>query len=128
MDRQAFLTLTTSTQWILFLAIGLIIYSWIEKKRLFQQVGQIGFFLLGVFAMWVILSHQIVVPEVPKGANPPAEAIAMTYFSGLIAAGAIGAFAFIMGLLKSSWAKFINMILVPVGIALFFMVYQLQRI
>jgi hypothetical protein len=128
MERQAFLTLTTSSQWVLFLAIGLIIYSWVDKKIMFQQLGQVVFTLLGIFALWVVLSHQIRIPEVAKGAKPPVEAMALSYFSGLIGTGVIGLFAFIMGLVKSSWAKFINIILIPVALSLFFMVYQLQRV
>lgn len=129
MERQAFLTLISSSQWLLFLAIGLIIFSWVEKKLLYQQLGQAAFFLLGIFAAWVVLTHQIVVPEVAKGADPPKEAIAMTFFTGLIGTGAIGLVAFFMSLKKKlTWTKYINMVLVAVGVSLFFMVYQLQQI
>lgn len=128
MDRQTFLTLTTSSQWVLFLAIGLIIFSWIEKKKLIQQFGQAAFFLLGIFALWVILSDQIVVPEMVAKNLVPVEAKALTYFSGLVVIGFVGLLAFVLGAVKSSWTKFANMILVAVGMALFFMVYQLQRV
>ncbi|HKJ41708.1 MAG TPA: hypothetical protein VKA27_06405 [Sunxiuqinia sp.] len=129
MERQAFLTLTTSSQWLLFLAIGLIIFSWVEKKILYQQLGQAAFVLLGAFAVWVLASHQIVVPEVPKGADPPAEAIAITYFTALISTGVFGVVAFVMATLKKIiWAKYINMILIVIGVSLFFMVYRLQQL
>lgn len=128
MERQAFLTLTSSSQWLLFLAIGLVIFSWIEKKKLLQQLGQAAFFLLGAFAIWVITSHQIVVPEVVKGAQPPAEALAVTYFSALIWLGAFGLLAFGLGFLRPIWSKYMTMVLIPVAMALFFMVYHLQQI
>lgn len=128
MDRQAFLALTTSSQWILFLGVGLIIYSWIEKKRLIQQLGQGAFFLLALFALWIILTGQIVIPEQVKRAAVPVEVKALTYFTGLVVTGGISVLAFILGLMRSGWGKVVNMILVAVGIALFFMVYQLQRI
>ena len=129
MERQAFLTLTTSSQWLLFLAIGLIIFSWVEKKLLYQLLGQAAFFLLGAFAVWVLASHRIIVPELPKGADPSAEAIAITYFKGLVGTGAAGLLAFIIAMLKKlTAAKIINMILIAVGVSLFFMVYQLQQL
>ncbi len=127
MDRQAFLTLTTSSQWVLFLGIGLIIFSWVEKKRLIQQFGQGTFVALGLFALWVILSDQIVVPENISAKTVPVEAKALTYFTGVVAAGAIAVVAFILGKLESSWGKVSNMILLAVAIALFFMVYTIQQ-
>ncbi|WP_159519215.1 hypothetical protein [Sunxiuqinia indica] len=128
MDRQAFLTLTSTSQWILFLGIGLIIYSWTKKKQLFQQLGQGTFVVLALFALWVILGDQITVPEITNGQEPPVEAKALTYFSGLVIAGVIAIVGFVLGLKKSSWAKFPNLFLVGGGLALFFMVYELQRL
>ena len=127
MNRQAFLTLTTSSQWILFIGIGLIIYSWIEKKRLIQQLGQATFLLLALFALWVLVTGQIIVPEVVSSKVVPVEAKALTFFSGLLVTGLVGVVAFVLGRIESSWAKFVNMVLVAVGLSLFLMVYQLQR-
>ena len=127
MDRQAFLTLTTSSQWMLFFAIALVIFSWVEKKKLPQLLGQGVFFILGVFAIWVIYGHRIEVPEHLEPGAVPIEAKAITYFWGLVITGLIGLLALVLSLLKSSWAKFPNLVLVPVGIALFFMVFALQR-
>lgn len=127
MDRQTFLALTTSSQWILFLAVSLIIYSWVERRKRFQQAGQLLFFLLGIFSFWVIFTHQIVVPEVLAQQPAPKEAQALTYFSGLLLTGGLGLAGYILGLIRTSWAKVPNLILVPVALFLFFMVYQLQR-
>ncbi len=127
MERQTFLALTTSSQWLLFLAIALIIFSWIERKKRIQQAGQLLFFLLGIFSLWVILSGQIDVPVVTLNQPAPAEAKALTYFSGLLLTAMIGLAGFLLGLVNSTWTKITNLILVPVGIFLFFMVYQLQR-
>jgi hypothetical protein len=128
MDRQTFLALTSSSQWVLFLAIGLIIFSWVEKKKFIQQSGQLTFFLLGIFALWVILAKQIVVPDMLPGAPVPAEAKAITYFMGLMVTGVIGLLAFTMSLFKPAWTRFANIVLVTSGLPLFFMVYELQRI
>jgi len=128
MERQAFLTLTSSSQWILFVAIGLIIFSWVEKKRLYQQLGQGTFVLLALFALWILLTDQIVVPAVLPDQVVPVEARALSYFSGLAINGVVAVVAFFLGQGKPRWARFFNMALVAIGLVLFFMVYQLQRV
>ena len=128
MDRQAFLALTSGAQWALFLAVGLIIFSWIERRKIIQQAGHLLFFFLGIFSLWVIFSHQIAVPEVLPNQPAPAEARALTFFSGLLVTACLGLVGFILGLVKSSWAKVVNLVLVPVALFLFFMVYHLQRL
>lgn len=128
MERQAFLTLTSSSQWILFVAIGLIIFSWVEKKRLYQQLGQGAFVLLALFALWILLTDQIVVPAVLPDQVVPVEARALSYFSGLAINGVVAVVAFFLGQVKPRWARFFNMALVAIGLVLFFMVYQLQRV
>ena len=127
MDRHTFLAWTSGSQWMLFLAVILIIVSWAERKKGIQAAGQILFFLLGLFSFWIILSKQIVVPEVLQGQGSPAEAKALTYFSGLLAAGIMGLTAFLLGWRRSKWAKPVNIVLVAAGLLLFFMVYHLQR-
>ncbi|WP_423128128.1 hypothetical protein [Gaoshiqia sp. Z1-71] len=127
MDRQAFLTLTTSTQWLLFAAIALIIFSWVERKKRLLQAGQLLFALLGIFSLWVISSGQIPVQEVIPGQPVPAETKALSFFFGLQIAGLTGLCGLILGFYKASLARIINMALVGLAIFLFFMVYMLQR-
>lgn len=127
MDRHTFLAWTTSSQWILFLAVILIIFSWVERKKGIQQAGQILFFLLGIFSLWIILSGQIGIPNVLQGQDPPVEAKALTYFSGLMVTGVLGLIAFFLGWRQSRWVKPVNMILVAAALLLFFMVYHLQQ-
>jgi predicted membrane channel-forming protein YqfA (hemolysin III family) len=127
MDRHIFLAWTTSSQWILFLAVILIIFSWIEQKKQIQQAGQILFFLLGIFSLWIILGEQIVVPDGLQGGETPVEARALTYFSGLVLTGILGLVAFLLGWRQSKWVKPVNIILVTTALVLFFMVYHLQK-
>lgn len=128
MDRQLFLTLTTSSQWALFLALAAIIFSWIEHKKWIQVTGQALFVVLALFSLWVMQSGIIIVPEVAHDAPAPAEARAMTFFLGLSICGVIALIGLILNGVKSSLAKIPNLILVPVGMMLFFMVYNLQRL
>lgn len=127
MDRQSFLLLTSSSQWILFAGLGLIIYSMIEPKKIIHQASQIVFIVLGLFSAWIIFSGQIIVPAISPGDTTPAEAKALTYFHGLLLTGILGILGLIMPKLNPKWVKFPNLIIIPVGLILFFMVYRLQK-
>jgi hypothetical protein len=127
MDRHTFLAWTTSSQWVLFLAVALIIFSWIERKKRIQEAGQILFFLLGIFSLWIILSRQIAVPEFVQVGETSVEAKALAYFTGLVLTGALGLVAFLLGWVQPRWVKPVNIILVVTALFLFFMVYRLQQ-
>ncbi len=127
MDRQLFLSLTSGAQWALFFALALIIYSWIDRKKWYQLSGQILFVALAIFSLWVMKSGIIIVPEGADGQNVPAEAKALTFFLGLSILGSVALIGIMLHIAKSSLSKIPNLILVPVGMLLFFMVYQLQR-
>ncbi|MEL7589624.1 MAG: hypothetical protein AAGU19_23115 [Prolixibacteraceae bacterium] len=127
MDRHLFLAWTTSTQWTLFFAMVMIIISWVDRKKKVRQAGQILFFLLGIFSLWILLSKQIVVPEVQSGLPLP-EAKALTYFRGLVITGVTGLGGFLLGLTKPRWEKFADIVLIVAALMLFFMVYNLQQL
>lgn len=128
MERQTFLSLTTTSQWILFLAMALVIFSWAEHKKVVQQAGQLLFFMLGIFSLWIILSGKISVPDSLPEQPALLEERMLTYFSGLIIISFLGLIGFILNWRQSSWTRFINLILMPVALFLFFMVYQLQQL
>ncbi len=127
MDRQSFLLLTTSTQWILFLGIGLIVYSWVEPKKITRQAGQIAFVLLGIIASWIIVSNQIILPETASADPAIVESKTINYFNGLIATGLLGLLGLLMPKINPRWEKIPNVILIPVALILFFAVYSLQK-
>ena len=127
MDRQLFLLITTTSQWFLFLALILIFYSWAENKEKIRWIGDGLFFLLGVFSAWVVFTHQIKVPVISEGMIVPSEAKAIVYFIGLIILAVVGLVAFMIRKKKKVWQNIIHTILILGGLAMFFMVYQLQR-
>ncbi len=127
MDRQVFLTLTTSSQWTLFLAIALLILSWVERKKIYQQGGQLLLFLLGLFSSWIITSGQIVATEIIPDQAASAETQALSYFHWLLVTGFLGLLGFVFSLVKPKWAKIPTLIAIPISMVLFFMVYQIQR-
>jgi len=128
MDRLSFLLLTTSSQWILFFAMILILYSWAEHKEKIRWVGDGLFFLLGVFSSWVLITGQIKVSVVPGEMTASPEAKAIVYFIGLLFLAVLGLIAFLIRKKKKIWQDTIHTILLLGGLAMFFMVYQLQRL
>jgi len=110
------------------MAIILIIYSWAENKEKIRWVGDGLFFLLGIFSSWVIITGQIIVPVALKEIIVSPEAKAIVYFKGLNILAVIGLIAFLIRKKKKIWQNIIHTILLLGGLAMFFMVYQLQRI
>lgn len=127
MDRHQFLTLTSTTQWVLFVALSLIIYSIIEKKPWVRLSGLSLFTLLSVFAVWVMNSGIITVPATGPGEPAPHEARLLSLFLGLALCGIASVIALLLSFVKPKYASIPNYLLIPAGIALFFMIYHLQR-
>jgi len=46
--------LYTLPQWIVFTAIMVIVYGWVENKKVFRMIGSALFIGLGIFAIWVL--------------------------------------------------------------------------
>ena len=44
----------TLPQWFIFSAVAVIVYGWVEKKKVFRIIGSFLFVALGVFAAWSI--------------------------------------------------------------------------
>ncbi|WP_167605591.1 hypothetical protein [Maribellus sediminis] len=47
--------LYTFPQWIVFAALFVIVYGWVEQKKVFRLTGEAMFILLGIFALIVLL-------------------------------------------------------------------------
>jgi len=51
--------LYTFPQWIVFAALFVVIYGWVEHKKAFRLTGEALFILLGIFAVVVILGDYL---------------------------------------------------------------------
>lgn len=51
--------LYTFPQWIVFAALFVVVYGWVEDKKAFRITGEIMFILLGVFAAIVIFGDHL---------------------------------------------------------------------
>ncbi|MFW5832046.1 MAG: hypothetical protein ACOCVA_07320 [Prolixibacteraceae bacterium] len=58
----------TLPQWIIFSAVAVIVYGWVEKKKIFRVLGAVLLLVLGVFAAWSIYAgyfaaHEFFTPQ-----------------------------------------------------------------
>jgi hypothetical protein len=66
MDQNTFLYIIP--QWLVFVSVVVIIYGWVEKKKIFGLIG-LGFIvILAIFALYIINSgyfvfHEFLTPE-----------------------------------------------------------------
>ena len=120
------LTYTSLAQYGLFLGIGLILFGWIEKKKQISLLGQLVFVLLGFYALWIILSHQIVAPVV-QNTGIPKEIKIRSFFTSLLIGGGIGLITILLNYFNLRLKKISLVILLLYGLLLFFIVYHLQQ-
>jgi hypothetical protein len=119
-------SLASISQWTLFLGIGLILYSWVEKKEKLAIVGQAIFLLLGLLSLWVLLTNTIVVPEI-IGSTIPKEVKILSYFKLAAFFAGFNLISLLLTLFKVRYHKFSLYLVVFVGLMLFFMVFGILQ-
>lgn len=113
-------------QFGIFGGIVFIIFGWIEKKDRFTDVGRFVFIALGIYALWILLSGQVQVPETTDGVVPK-EVRAIAFFKGIVICAGICIVSFILKLLKIRYYRLVTFICVVFALFLFFTVYNLQQ-
>lgn len=121
------LSLTSISQWGLFLGIALIIFGWIEKREKLILAGQLVFIFLGIMAAWIILNNQIYVPEITDN-NIPKQLKVLAYFKGVTAFIVLTVISILLKLFKLRFHKVSVFILLFFALVLFFMVFNIQQI
>ena len=114
------------SQWTLFLGIGLIFFSWIEKKEKLALAGQIIFIVLGLISLWVLLTNSIVIPEV-IGNTIPKEVKILSYFKLAAFFSGFNLISLLLNLFKVRYHKFSLYLVVFIGLMLFFMVFGILQ-
>ena len=127
MISNSLLTLTSISQWGLFLGIIAIIFGWVEKRESFIIVGQLALLLNGLLALWIIITGQIYVPEIINGIIPKQMKV-LAYFKGLALYTGLNVLSLLMHLFKLRFRKEIVYFLVVFALYLFFMVYNIQQL
>lgn len=118
--------LASISQWTLFLGIGLILYSWVEKKEKLAIAGQAIFLLLGLLSLWVLLTNTIVVPET-VGSTIPKEVKILSYFKLAALFAGFNLISLLLNYFKVRYHKFSLYLVVFVGLMLFFMVFGILQ-
>ncbi|BBE19579.1 hypothetical protein AQPE_3765 [Aquipluma nitroreducens] len=114
------------SQWTLFLGIGLIFFSWIEKKEKLALAGQVIFIVLGLISLWVLLTNSIVIPEV-IGNTIPKEVKILSYFKLAAFFSGFNLISLLLNLFKVRYHKFSLYLVVFIGLMLFFMVFGILQ-
>lgn len=118
--------LASISQWTLFLGIGLILYSWVERKEKLAIAGQAIFLLLGLLSLWVLLTNTIVVPET-VGSTIPKEVKILSYFKLAALFAGFNLISLLLNYFKVRYHKFSLFLVVFVGLMLFFMVFGILQ-
>ena len=114
------------SQWTLFLGIGLIFFSWIEKKEKLALAGQVIFIVLGLISLWVLLANSIVIPEV-IGNTIPKEVKILSYFKLVALFSGFNLISLLLNHFKVRYHKFSLYLVVFIGLMLFFMVFGILQ-
>ena len=118
--------LASISQWTLFLGIGLILYSWVEKKEQLAIAGQVIFLVLGLLSLWVLLTNTIVIPET-IGSTIPKEVKILSYFKLAACFAGFNLISLLLYYFKVRYHKFSLYLIVFVGLMLFFMVFGILQ-
>ena len=121
------LGLTSISQWGLFLGIASILFGLVEKREKFVIAGQVAFLLVGLMAIWILLTGQIYVPEITNG-NIPKQIKVLAYFKTIIAFSGLTVVSLVLGLFKVRFRNAILYILMFVSLMLFFIVFNIQQL
>ncbi len=126
MSSASLLQLTTISQYSLFLGIGLIFFSWIEKKEKLALAGQVIFVLLGFLSLWVILSNTAVVPEA-NGNLISKEVKILSYFKLSAFFAGFSLISLLLNIFKLRFHKLSVYLAVFAGLSLFFMAFSILQ-
>ena len=120
------LSLTSISQWALFLGIASVLFGWIEKRDKFIFAGQMAFLLIGFMAVWIILTNQIFVPETTNNIIPKQLKV-LAYFKGMIVFLIITSISILLKLFKLRFQKASLIVLMLFALFMFFMVFNIQQ-
>ena len=120
------LSLTSFSQWGLFLGIVFIIYGWLEKKDKFILAGQLTFLAIGILALWILLTDQIVATDTVDGVISKQTKV-RGFFKGYLWFSVLNVITLLMKAFKLRYQKTVIVVLLLFALFLFFMVYNIMQ-
>ena len=126
MGSASLIGVLTISQYSLFLAIGLIFFSWIEKKEKLALAGQAIIVLLGLLSLWVLLTNTTVVPEVKENSITK-EVKILSYFKLSAFFAVFSLISLLLHIFKLRFRKLSVYLVVFIGLMLFFMVFSILQ-
>jgi len=126
MGSTSLIGILTISQYSLFLGIGLIFFSWVEKKERLALAGQAIIVLLGFLSLWVLLTNTIVVPEVNENSISK-ELKILSYFKISAFFAVFSLISILLSVFKLRYHKLSVYLVVFIGLSLFFMVFSILR-
>jgi hypothetical protein len=120
------LTLTSISQWGLFLGIVFIIYGWLESKDKFILAGHLTFLAITLLAVWIVFTHQIEASETVKGVMTK-ETKVLSFFRAYLWFSILNVITLLMKIFKFRYLKPILVGLILYALLLFFMLYSVMQ-
>lgn len=126
MISNSLLTLTSISQWGLFLGIVSILFGWVEKRESVVVIGQLIFLALGFLAFWILFTNVIYVPEVTNGIIPKQIKV-LAFFKGVALFTGLNVLSLLLKLFKLRFGKESVYVVLLFALFLFFMVFSIQQ-
>lgn len=120
------LGLTSISQWVLFLGIGLIVFGWIEKKEKFILGGQLIFTALGILSLYVLATNDLNITQI-EGTLISKEAKMLAFFRGVAYFFVLAVVSLAMKLFRIRYQNISVYALVFFALMLFFMVFNVLQ-
>ena len=119
------LSLTSVSQWGLFVGIAFILFGWVEKREKFILAGQLAFLMLGFLTLWILLTDQITAPEANGVLTKQVRVLA--YFKALAWFSGWNVVSLLLRSFKIRFHQASLYILLLFALMLFFMVFNIQQ-
>ncbi len=120
------LTLTSISQWALFLGIGFLIFGLVEKREKFVIAGQVAFLMLGIAAVFIVITGSIQIPETTSG-EIPKEVKVLAYLKAVILFASFVTLSLLMKIAKIRFQNYTVYLSLLFALMLFFWVFNLQQ-
>jgi len=133
-------TVITIPQWTIFAAITIIIYGWVEQKKIFGLIGISLMVFLGIFAGWVIYSGWLIPEslfdttgtmdgeELFSENEIPTEGRMLPFYWGLVLNGAISVLVFLVEYSGKKYSKPLKLLIMLFALMIFFGMASASRL